>query len=204
VHRAREGAPAPLRPRLALHAPVDVSGLFDRLDGWRRTPPALSALEAQVAPAVARVVGRLPAPFDVVVSCCVLTQLQLALLQVVGDQHLRFPELRGLLNAVHVRLLAALLAPGGVALLVTDMTSSDTYPLDDLAPDADLRPVMDHLVHVGNLIHSAHPGLLSAEIRRDPALKQAFSVRFPVGPWLWQNGPERTYLVYALEIRRLS
>jgi hypothetical protein len=154
--------------------------------------------------AVARVVSQLPAPFDVVASCCLLTQLQLVLLQTVGDAHPRFPELRSLMNAVHVRALAALLAPGGVGLLVTDMTSSRTYPLDELPPGADLRRVMDELVHAGNLIHAAHPGLLSSEIRRDPALKERFAARLPVGPWLWRNGPALTFLVYGLEVRRLS
>jgi hypothetical protein len=27
-------------------------------------------------------------------------------------------------------------------------------------------------------------------------------VRFPIGPWLWRNGPNQVLLVYALEIRR--
>jgi hypothetical protein len=107
-------------------------------------------------------------------------------------------------NAVHVRVLLALLAPAGVGLLVTDMTSNATYPLDELGPEADLRRVMDDLVHAGNLIHAAHPGLLSSEVRRDPSLKTAFSVRWPVGPWLWRNGPEQTFLVYGLELGRIG
>jgi len=43
---------------------------------------------------------------------------------------------------------------------------------------------------------------LSAEMRRDPDLKQTFEVRFPIGPWIWRNGPTQSLLVYALEIRR--
>lgn len=208
VARARERVPeGPAgQGRLVAHAPVDLSGILDRLEAWVRKPPELAALGAEVPAAVARVAARLPGPFDVVVSCCLLTQLQLVLLRVVGDANPRFPELRGMVNAIHVRVLAALLGRGADAraLLVTDMTSSDTYPLDELDPDADLRAVMDHLVHVGNLVHAAHPGLLSAEIRRDPALKAELSVRHPVGPWLWRNGPARTYLVYALEIAPLG
>jgi hypothetical protein len=193
----------PLRAGVIVHAPVDVSGVWALLEGWARSPPSLAALEAERPAAVARVVAGLPGPFDVVASCCLLTQLQLVLLQVVSDQHPRFPELRGLVNAVHVRVLASLLAPDGVGLLVTDMTSNQTYPLDELPPGTDLARVMDGLVQVGNLIHSAHPGRLSSEIRRDPALKAAFSVRWPVGPWLWNNGPALTFLVYALEVRPL-
>jgi hypothetical protein len=203
VEEARARLPPDLRPRVVAHAPVDVSGLHDRLAGWATapTPPAASALAAEVPAAVERVRAALPGPFDVAASCCLLTQLQLVLLQVVGDRHLRFPELRALVNAVHVRVLAGLLGPGGVGLLVTEMTSSKTYPLGDLPPGADLRRVMDDLLHAGNLIAAAHPGLLSSEIRRDPALKQRYAVRSPVGPWLWQNGPSLTFLVYALELR---
>ena len=59
---------------------------------------------------------------------------------------------------------------------------------------------MKDLLYVGNVIHAAHPGLLSAEIRRDPELKSRYAVGAPVGPWLWHNGPTMSYLVYALEI----
>jgi hypothetical protein len=196
--RVSEGA----RARVLAHGPVDVSGVLDRLEGWAAAPPPLSALEGELASAITRVAARVPGPFDVVVSCCLLTQLQLVLLQVVGDQHPRFAELRGFMSATHVRVLLALLGPAGMGLLVTDMTSNATYPLDELEPGSDLRRVMDDLVHAGNLIHAAHPGLLSSEVRRDPSLKAAFKVRWPVGPWLWRNGPEQTFLVYGLELTR--
>jgi hypothetical protein len=39
-------------------------------------------------------------------------------------------------------------------------------------------------------------------MRRDSELKQQFAVRFPIGPWLWRNGPSQVLLVYALEVRR--
>src|SRR5215831_576660 len=91
-------APDALRPRLFAHAPLDVSGILDHLEGWAARPPAMSALEREVPLAVGRVAGCLPGPFDVVASCCLLTQLQLVLLQMVGDRHPRFAELRGLVN----------------------------------------------------------------------------------------------------------
>jgi hypothetical protein len=203
--RARARLDPAVAARVFAHAPVDVSGVFDRLPTWAAAhpPPAASALATEVPGAIERVVARIPGPFDVVASCCLLTQIQLVLLQVVGDRHPRFPELRAVVNAVHVRVLASLLAPGGVALLMTDMTSSETYPLDHLPPDADLRRVMDDLLGAGNLIAAAHPGLLSSEVRRDPNLNERFAFRPQVGPWLWKNGPSLTFLVYGLELVRL-
>ena len=200
VRRAQQSVGPETARRLVLHAPVDVSGSFDLLAGWARTPPEPAALSQATSAAVARVVGQLPGPFDLVVSCCLLTQLQLALVQVVGDRNPRFADLRALLNRVHVRVLATLSKGRGRALLVTDLTSNDTYPLDDLAPEADLRALMTQLLSVGNVIHAAHPGLLSAEIRRQPEWNADFTVGAPIGPWIWHNGPAITFLVYALEI----
>jgi hypothetical protein len=193
------------RGQLVAHAPFDASGLFDRLarEGWAARPPAREALDGIVADAVARIAGALPGPFDVVASCGLLTQLQLVLLQVVGDGNPRFAELRDAVNRAHVRALAALLAPGGVALLATDLTGSEIYPpLAHLDAGADLGKLMSDVIAAGAIIYVAHPGLLSSEMRRDPALKQQFDVRFPIGPWIWRNGPTQSLLVYALEIRR--
>jgi hypothetical protein len=204
VEGARERVSAARRPGIIVHAPLDVSGLFDRLDEWSRRPPAADALADLARAALARVVMSLPGPFDVVASCCLLTQLQLVLLEVLGDANVRFEELREVVSAIHVRALAGLLAAGGVALLATDLVGNDTYPLEVVPADADLGALMVDLIHVGNVIHASHPGRLSAEIRRDPLLKSEYAVRFPVGPWLWQDGPEKRFLVYALEIKRVK
>jgi hypothetical protein len=201
VGNALSRVSAAARPRFTAHAPLDASGLFDRLEGWSRAPPDATQSNDIVAGAVARVLAALPGRFDVVVSCCLLTQLQLVLLQVLGDVNPRFDELRTALNRAHVRTLGGLLVPGGVALLVTDVTSDAIFPpLRYVDASVDLGKLMGDLITAGHVIHVAHPGLLSSELRRDPELKQAYAVRFPVGPWIWLNGPDQTMLVYGLEI----
>jgi hypothetical protein len=196
VERALSHIPDPLRSRFVTHVPLELSGMLDRLEASKIPPDA-----ELITSAVSRVVGALPGPFDVVVSCSLLTQLQLTLLQIVGETHPRFEALRTALGGIHVRTLAGLLAPRGVALLVTDLTTSDIYPpLQHLDPDADLGKLMTDLLASGHVIHAAHPGMLSAEVRRDSDLSRRFTVRSPVGPWLWRNGPTQTLLVYALEI----
>jgi len=205
VARAVERMAPVGRARAVAHAPLDASGIFDRFEPWAVAPPKLDALDGIVEEAVTRVVAALPGPFDVVVSCSLLTQLQLVLLQVLGDVNPRFNELRATLNRAHVRTLGALLAPGGVALLVTDLTDTNIYPpLGQVAAGSDLGKLMSDLIAAGSIIYVAHPGLLSSEMRRDARLKQTFSVRFPIGPWLWRNGPSHVLLVYALEIRRVA
>jgi hypothetical protein len=194
------------RAQVSVHAPVELSGMFDDFETWTRVAPRFIASRdelAQAARAAARAVAaRLPGPFDTVVSCCMLTQIQLSLRDLIGDRDRAFPPLRAVMNAIHVRLLAGLIAPRGNGLLVTDMASSTTYPLDALPPDADLAKLFQELVAAGNLFFIAHPGLLAAEIRRDPDLDRELTVRFPIGPWLWQNGPGIRYLVYALELAK--
>jgi SAM-dependent methyltransferase len=206
VARAIARLPPERRGQIVPQAPLDASGLFDRLETWTQPSAALltpEAIDGIVADAVDRVAGALPAPFDVVASCGMLTQLQLVLLQVVGDDHPRFAELRTAVNRAHVRTLGALLAPGGVALLITDLTTSEIFPpLIHVGADEDLAKLMSDLISTGSIIYIANPGTLSSELRRDPALKLAFGVRYPIGPWIWRNGPTQVLLVYALEIRR--
>jgi hypothetical protein len=204
--RARERLSEAERARVSTHAAVELSGMFDDFEGWTRGAQRFTAnrdeLVQAVRAAARAVAARLPGPFDTVVSCCMLTQIQLSLRDLIGDRDPAFPTLRAAMNAIHVRVLAGLVAPRGKALLATDMASSTTCPLDTLPPDADLAKLFQELVAAGNLFFISHPGLLAAEIRRDPDLDRELTVRFPIGPWLWQNGPAIRYLVYALELAK--
>ena len=85
IQTARARARPETAAHLQLHAPCDLSGVFDRMDGWAQSPPDTAELRPLADAAVARVVAGLPGPFDLVVSCCLLTQLQLVLFQVVGE-----------------------------------------------------------------------------------------------------------------------
>jgi hypothetical protein len=68
--------------------------------------------------------------------------------------------------------------------------------------DADLAPLMQELVAQGNVIHSSHPGLIRVTLDDDPVLKRSFDADQLSPPWLWQNGPDRRFLVYALTLPR--
>lgn len=206
ITRARGRLSMSDQARLVLHAPVDLSGMFEEIETWTHRSSHLASnrgdLLHAVRTAARAIVAKLPGPFDTVVSCCMLTQIQLSLRDLLGERDRAFPTLRAAMNGVHVRVLAGLTAAQGKALLVTDMASSTTCPIDGLPIDADVRPLFDELVATGNLFFIAHPGLLSGEIRRDPDLDREVTVHFPIGPWLWQNGPGIRYLVYALEIAK--
>jgi hypothetical protein len=180
------------------HAPVDLSGWFQHLERWGKMQVTPQEVMAAPAAGASGIAAALPGPFDVVVSTCLLTQLQLSLLQLIGDRHQLFVALREFLTLTHLRTLAALTKPGGRALLVTDLCERAVFPVGRPSDEADLAPLMQELVAAGHVIHSSHPELIKITLGDDPVLARTFAPAELSAPWLWQNGPERCFLVYAL------
>jgi hypothetical protein len=155
-------------------------------------PPELFEHPGRTAQAIAQ---KLPGPFDVVLSACVLSQMQLAALNVLSSGHRFFEPVRQLINLAHLRTLASLVAPDGRAVLVNDVASNQDYPLGSLAPGGDLRPLP------GELICAVRPDLLAWTAREDPMLSRSTTLSEPTAAWLWHNGPDRIFLVYSMELR---
>jgi SAM-dependent methyltransferase len=202
LQRAFERAAPEVRAKLSRHAPVDLSGVLGNLDRWKRAVPTRAEIDAAIAPAAAAIAARLPGPFDLVASCCLVTQLSLGLTGALGPAHPQLREARRAVAAIHLRSMAALLRPGGRALFVSDLVAEDTYPLDALEPDADLAALVGALVAAGNFFHGADPTLFGGLLRRDPELAARFAPAQPLAPWLWQNGPARLFLVYGFSVER--
>ncbi len=200
LERALERVPADLRARCVLHAPVDLGGLLEKLERWaamRVTPDELIQHPEATARAVKEALG---GPFSVVVSACLLSQLQFSALQVLGDEHPLFEAVRLTTSITHLRVLNRLIAPGGRGVFAADLTSNQTYPLRELPPDADLRAVYEEVLRTKNVIYVSHPDVLRSFAQEDPVLRKELALSAPIGLWLWNNGPSRTFLVYALEL----
>jgi hypothetical protein len=200
LRAAFEREPSAVRAKLVLHAPVDIAGFTTRLDRWANgsvTPDELMNLPRAVPEELAR---DLPAPFDVVLSSCVLTQLQLTLLHVLTDRHPLFEPLRELVGLSHLRLLASLVAGGGRAILTTDIASTVDGSLDAetilLGAHDALRKTLD----AGRAIDVADPRHLAWLAKVDPMLAQTVHASEPVDAWFWHNGPDRIFMVYAIEL----
>lgn len=202
VARARARVPEGPRSRLLAHAPLDLSGMFQDIERWGRMQVTPQELMAAPAAGAKRIAAALPGPFDVVASTCLLTQLQLTLLQLLGDRHQLFVALREFLTLTHLRTLAALTKPGGRALLITDLCEANVFPPGRPRDDDDLERLMAELVAKGHVIHSSHPELIRVTLDDDPVLKRCFGAAQLSPPWLWQNGPSRRFLVYALTLPR--
>jgi len=201
LEQARVAQDAAVRSRLVLHE-LELSGLHQELLAWRDMRTTPEAMMKVPSVASKRIADALPGGFEVVVSACLLSQLQFSLRAVLGDRHQLFEAARQLQNLVHLRTLARLLAAGGSALLVSDLTSELNHPLHELEPDADLIALLHELVRLGKVIYAVNPELLAFTAREDPYLARHVEALPVRDAWLWQNGPERTFLVYALELRR--
>jgi len=190
------------KDRLVLHGSLDLSGFLDRIDRWSRFQVSPNELMDHGEATARQLRERLAGPFDVVLSACMLSQMQLSVLQVLGEQHRLFEAVRWTLNLTHFRTLAALTRPAGVGLFATDVCSSLLYPLDRLAPDIDWVTLVGELSLAQRTFDFADPKRLAELLRDDPVLSAAFP-RFDVSQaWLWSNGPETQFLVYASELRR--
>ncbi|MDB4982271.1 MAG: hypothetical protein JWM82_3023 [Myxococcales bacterium] len=186
---------APVRARLHRHGDIDLAGLSTRrLARWRRAPPDEAELDATAAATLDGLLARLPGPFDVVVSACVLTQMAFALREALGERSPALEPARHALMRTHLSTLVSLTDSGGAALFVSDLVSSNFYPLDELPPDADLAQVVRDVVASGAGYYAANPALVESLLAEAGAPEM-------LPPWLWTGPLARTYLVYALRLQ---
>jgi hypothetical protein len=180
---------AELRQQLVLHAPVDLSVLSSkRKTKWQRRAPSASELAATASATLQGLLARLPGPFDVVVSACVLTQLGFALTQAFGEPHALVGPLRMSVVRTHLQTLLGLTAPNGAALFVSDLASSTHYPaLTQLPAGADLTSVLGDVVTSRAFYQVARPDLIA-----DLLAELAETEPVPVSPWLWTGPQNRT------------
>jgi len=204
VRRARDRLHGAAKAKVFVHAPLDLSGLVDRLDRWRSFQVQPQELIEHPARVSAHIAEQLPGPFDVVLSACVLSQMHLAVLSVLSPEHRLFEATRQLVNLSHLRTLARLATPTGRALLATDVASDEIHPLGELDEAADHLPLLAELARTGSLVFAVQPELLAWTVGEDPMLQRSVEMSAPLAAWIWRNGPNRIFLVYAAELRPLA
>jgi hypothetical protein len=188
-----------VRAKLRSHAPVDLSGLYHQIERTTQLPPP----DEMVTAGTAEVMRQLPSEFDVVASCCVLSQMSWALGHLASPDETLVPMLEQTLLRIHLRTILRLIRPEGAALLVSDLTSSLFYPpLDDLAPSVDLRGLTQQLAAAHVAYTVCNPVLVRQILRRDDELAATCELPSLGEPWLWTGPKELTYLVYPFVLRR--
>jgi hypothetical protein len=199
--RAYGRQPEAIQDRLRRHAPVDLSGALRRLHAWTRVHPTPAQVQLLPTTAAAAVSEALPGSWERVVSAGLLTQLLHSARLALGVGPL-LDRVAGALAAAHLRSLALCTAPGGTALLVTDVCSSETYPLVELWPTRAGTKLLGELSASGNTFTGADPTLLLSLLYEHPAVAPLVRAPRVVDPWLWTMSDEVTLLVYGIAFLR--
>jgi hypothetical protein len=201
LHAASRRVPRELRSRVSCHSGLDLSGALDKLPRWaamQLTPEELMAHPSAAVEQLTRAIGRV---FDRVLSPCLWTQLHLQVLEALGPEHQLLDALNYTTSLTHLRLMIALTAKGGKAVLATELTSNHTAelppPVAVPSQSADRLELVGEFARSGNVIGVAHPARIAAIVSDDPQLSRCIIPPAPSEAWIWQQGPERRYLTYA-------
>ncbi|MEZ6122723.1 MAG: hypothetical protein R3C49_06040 [Planctomycetaceae bacterium] len=189
--------------QLRVHAPVDVAAPLMSLtsrdfrpdeDNRERCAELLQKLSGDCF------TSELPA-VDIVASLCVFSQIIHTAGRLLNTDHPAFPNLLKALRIGHLRRILKLLKPGGIAILVCDVVSSETAPqLNSTAPN-DLAELIRQLVGDGNFFSGTNPAMMLADLNLLTRLPHGPETVHTIDPWLWNLG-NRTYAVYALRIQK--
>jgi hypothetical protein len=140
--------------------------MLDKLDRFKRlqvTPQELMGHPSAAAQSLLDVLG---GPFDVVASACVITQMQLSVLNALGDRHQLFRAVQHTVSVTHLRSLSRLTRVGGRCLFVTDLVSTDRLNHDGAPTGEAPQALYERALKEGNLIYVAHPELFLVALRR--------------------------------------
>jgi hypothetical protein len=199
VRRARDRQPPEVAARLVLQAPVDLSGVFAQLSAVRPGGLPAERLAALPTEATDRVLAGVSERFDVVASCCLLSQLMHSCFLTLG-KHPQLPVIAGAVALAHLRALLGLARPGGRVVLATDTVSSESYPLEELWGQRSPTDLLAHLEATGNVLSGTAPTLVR-RLLADRELPLQPPARF-LEPWLWRLDPNMSFLVYAVTAQR--
>ncbi len=172
------------RQGLSGHGSIHLQGGLDLAQGVE-PPPALAQ-----------------APFDVVLSSCLLTQLIEPVIDAMGNESAILPDTLQALRRGHLGLMLDLLAPGGAALVVSDLVASDSVPGLADTPAAAVNDLMTRLIQEHNFFSGANPFALLTDLRDDPGLRDRVDKVAMIEPWIWRFSAARSFLVYAIALHR--
>ncbi len=202
VGRARARQSPDVAAKLVLHTPVDFSGAYATLPAWKSRSIGSDELLALPTVALERTLAALPRDFDVVVSACCLSQIMHSCFLALG-RHPQLEAIAGALARVHVRALLSLARPGGRVLLVSDVVSTETFPLLELWGQRSPLAMLAEIEQAGNFLSGTAPSFIRKLFMTDEVA--AGLIAGPptlVAPWLWHLGDDMSFLVYALQARR--
>ncbi len=187
--------------RIRIVAPVDVSGVFAELTAMENPQAREAGIERCL-----RTLAQIPdfgwrGRCDVVASVGLLTQLIDGVTRTIDESHPRSWEVVSALRTQHLRLMLELAAPGGAAVLVTEVVSSDSCPALLSMSETELPELLRREIAARNFYTGTNPAALQQLLQTEVSLTgQLAGVRFSE-PWLW-TFLARTYAVFAVTMRK--
>jgi hypothetical protein len=188
-------------PRIQRIAPVDVTEALAEFAKLR-----LGSVADEELTRCQSLLARLPdlshlGLFEVVASVGLLTQLIETVVLSIGEAHPQFWPTVSAMRAQHLRLLLNRTAPGGSAVLVTEVLSSDTCPELLSFEVSDLGVLLQREIAARNFFTGTNPAALRHFVMTDPMLGPEVSNVRLSEPWLWPF-LARTYAVYGATIEK--
>ncbi len=184
-----------------LHAPVDIAAPLLSLTSNDLQPVAENsehvAASLQALSAADADLGIRPRSCAAVVSLCLLTQLVGSLTEMISETHPLYASAVRAIRIGHLRRMLQLLRPGGIAVLVTDIVSSETVPELPDTPEAELGPLIRRLVNERNFFTGVNPAVVLSDLNMLERLPSGPEVAQVFDPWLWHMGP-RVFAVYGV------
>lgn len=181
-------------PALDVRGNIDLTGVFSTMTSKATTPARMIAAATEfTGPDLGR------DPFHVVVSTCMLSQIILAARSSLPEGSAEFPSLALALRNRHLELMLENTAPGGHALVITDIVSSSTAPELLAAKGYELVRLRDELLGRHNHFFGLNPHKIEQYVRRHLANRCCGIQHRP--PWVWSFG-DRCYLVAGLVLQR--
>jgi hypothetical protein len=176
---------------------ADVTGVAQIVDAWAGRTPTDAEIDRLVV--AMREGGEGGGPADVVLSTGLLSQLSAWLLDAVGIDHPRATEVVLAVRDAHVRTLLRTLWPGGVGIVVTDLTSSRQVANLDRANAERCREIFDEVVRQARAYTGTDPIGLTHSIGQQIGSDAGVEI---TAPWRWDVTPSRSHLTYAATFRR--
>lgn len=186
-----------------IHAPQDIAEPLmslttrDFAEGPENSEHRIKVLQALTSE---HGVAEVP-PADVVVSLCVYSQTIHTLGHLISEDAEMYGHALKAVRMGHLRRLLSMVRPGGVAVFVSDVVSSDTCEELLTATPATTPDLVKKLVGQGNFFSGTNPALMIADLNLLTRLPGGPESVHSVDPWPWQMG-DRAYAVYAFRIQK--
>jgi hypothetical protein len=203
LHSAIQRQKMSASKRIVVHAPIDLTGIADRITKW----PKDMALETELRRCVQLVAEPPKTPWglcDTVLSPCVLTQTIVpardAWRGVLSPNNPAVRAVRHGLILRHLHIIAHSLKPGGRGAVALDLVSSEKVPQLARITEAELPAAMDRFVASGRNFRGLEPSAMTAALAGIPGVHQ--TEIHP--PWLWHLGLRKSFLVYGMRFTKIT